>query len=167
MDAFLWNYHSLSCGAVLYTLYIVMSRSYRLKICSNNKGNTCNCPCWCCLENEPASLSICDVSCQLSPQVSSLVIVTNRSHPSDTLTVLMERKGIFVAHWLPHLFRRLGCKSLLLYFFRTTTSSLCFTVMHFDNTFWYCLKVAAKKNLFYLQEILNPKNYKTALTTHW
>ena len=95
----------------------------------------------------------------IPPSVSSLFIVASRPHPSDfnsghcTLTVLMESKGILAAHWLSHSVRRLGNKSLLLYLFRMTTSSICFTLMHFDNTFWYCLKL--------LPRILRMTNYAT------
>ena len=163
MDAFLWIYHSLSCRAVPYTLYIVMSVSYRMNVCSNSYGYMCNWRSWWCLENEPDLLSICDVSCQLFPQLSSLFIVTSRPHLSDvdsghcTLTVLMEREGILEAHWLPHSVRRHGCKSLLLYLFRMTTSSMGFTVIHFGNTFWYFLKLLLRKTCFISKKFLIPR----------
>ncbi len=63
-------------------------------------------------------------------------------------------KGHFgTAHWLPLSVRRLECKSLLLYLFRAMISSMCFTVLHFDNTVWFCLKLLPEKKLFYLQEM--------------
>lgn len=116
--------------------------------------------------------SVCDVSCQfeLSLWISSPFIVTSRPHscevgsPHSSLTSPDGVKGHFgTAHWLPLSVRRLGFKSLLLYLFRAMISSMCFTVMHFNKTVWFCLKLLLEKKRFI------SKKFRVARITkqHW